>query len=265
MPEFNGRVALAFAHLGWRQAFSEKMTLAGRAVMHLVIVVIFWHIWQATPLMEMAALDVDPVALTWYLAITEWVIFAAGMPFREVEYDLTTGMIELNRGRPEPYALIVLSTWLGAAALRLPLLGLFMLIAIWGLTGQAPPFGPEALFLPLIACAAVALYLLAQLQIGYAAVWMGSAAPVFWVFQKLVFVLGGLILPLSLYPTPLKEVAYASPFAAMLAGPGAFVLDVTMSGVMLIMLSQLFWLCVLTLTTFWLDQAVTNRLQRQGL
>ena len=265
MPRREWQAALAFAYLGWRQALGEKATLAARGVMHLVVVMIFWHLWQATSLLEMAALDVDPVALTWYLAVTEWIVFAAGVPFREVEYDVTSGAIELGMGRPQPYALIVLATWLGAASLRLLVLGAFVLLAVWWLTGAAPPFGTVAFALPIIAFLAVLLLLLCQLQVGYAALWMGSAAPVFWLFQKFLFVFGGLILPLALYPSPFEEIAVASPFAAMLAAPGSFALDTTATDAFVILISQIFWLTVLTVTTILIDRRASSRLQREGL
>ncbi len=262
-PEW--QVALAFAKLGWRQALGEKVTLVARGVMHLAVIMIFWHLWQATPVLEMAALDVEPVALTWYLAVTEWIVFAAGVPFREVEYDVTSGAIELGMGRPQPYALIVLATWLGAASLRLLVLGVFVLPAVWWLTGEAPPFGMTSLALPTVAFLAVLLLLLCQLQVGYAALWMGSAAPVFWLFQKFLFVLGGLILPLALYPSPFEEIAIASPFAAMLAAPGSFALGATATDAFVILVSQLFWLAVLTVTTILIDRRASSRLQREGL
>jgi ABC-2 type transport system permease protein len=44
--------------------------------------------------------------------------------------------------------------------------------------------------------------------------------PVYWVWQKLVFVLGGLFVPLEIYPGWLREIALWTPFAAMLHGPG---------------------------------------------
>ena len=265
MLQFERQAALAFVRLGWRQALAQKATLAARAAMHLVVVMIFWHVWLATSLGEMAALDVDPAALTWYLAVTEWIIFAAGVPYRDVEYDVSGGMIEVGMGRPQPYALITLATWLGAAALRLIALGAFVLVAVWQLTGDAPPFGVSAVALPVVAFLAVLILLLCQLQIGYVAIWMGTAAPVFWLFQKFLFVLGGLILPITFYPPPFEAMASASPFAAMLAAPGAFALGATATDALVVLIFQLFWLAILTIATFLVDRRASSRLQQQGL
>ena len=45
-------------------------------------------------------------------------------------------------------------------------------------------------------------------------------APVYWVWQKLMFVLGGLMLPLELYPAFIQRAAAFTPFPTLLAGAG---------------------------------------------
>ena len=59
--------------------------------------------------------------------------------------------------------------------------------------------------------------------LGLAAFWLGDIAPVYWIWQKLTFVLGGLLLPLQFYPDLFVRVARLTPFPAMLAGPASFV------------------------------------------
>jgi len=49
--------------------------------------------------------------------------------------------------------------------------------------------------------------------------------PVFWVWQKLLFVFGGLMLPIRLYPPLMQRFAAFTPFPDILAGPASFVLD----------------------------------------
>ena len=63
--------------------------------------------------------------------------------------------------------------------------------------------------------------------IGPCAVWLQDVSPVFWIWQKLAFVLGGLILPLEIYPTWLRSAAGWTPFSALMHGTGrmAFGLD----------------------------------------
>ena len=43
------------------------------------------------------------------------------------------------------------------------------------------------------------------------AFWLQDVAPVYWVWQKLMFVLGGLMLPLELYPAFIQRAAAFTP------------------------------------------------------
>jgi ABC-2 type transport system permease protein len=59
---------------------------------------------------------------------------------------------------------------------------------------------------------------------GLTAFWLGDVTPLFWVWQKLLFILGGLMLPLAIYPEWLQRVAWLTPFPSLLAGPAEFMI-----------------------------------------
>jgi ABC-2 type transport system permease protein len=61
--------------------------------------------------------------------------------------------------------------------------------------------------------------------IGLLAFWLEDVAPVYWVWQKLAFVLGGLMLPLTMYPGLVQAVAAITPFPALLGAPASLVLE----------------------------------------
>jgi ABC-2 type transport system permease protein len=67
--------------------------------------------------------------------------------------------------------------------------------------------------------------LFAYAAIGLSAFWVHEVTPVFLIWQKLAFVLGGLMLPISIYPGWLRAVAEHTPFAALLYGPGQLVVQ----------------------------------------
>ena len=135
--------------------------------------------------------------------------------------------------------------------------------AAWMLTGHAPPHALLAPLVVLSAALSLLLILLCQLQLGYVAVWFGVSGPVFWVWQKLLFVFGGLQFPLLLYPDLLRRIAEYSPFAAMLFAPGSLVLD---GGPTIVSLfaGQLLWLAILGAMTVAVGRSVTARLVRTG-
>ena len=77
--------------------------------------------------------------------------------------------------------------------------------------------------------------------IGLAAFWLQDCSPVYWIWQKFAFILGGLMLPLEIYPEWLRTIALWSPFSALMYGPGrmAFGWDPTYAAV--VVMKLLLW------------------------
>jgi len=230
-----------------------------------VLLFIFWELWQATPLAELGRAEFDTAHLFWYLAVTECVTLSVGHPYRFVEADIRSGQIAAGLARPLPYASATLAEWIGETSHRLLVLAIAGIAAGLAITRIAPfswATAPAILISIALACAMV---LLCQLQLGYAAAWVGSAAPLFWIWQKLMFVLGGLILPLSLYPPLLRVIAEATPFAGMLYAPGSLVLGASPAMVAVTLAGQFFWLAVLGAATFLVDRALIARFAAYGV
>jgi ABC-2 type transport system permease protein len=58
----------------------------------------------------------------------------------------------------------------------------------------------------------LALDALIAVLIGLLAFWLEEVSPAFWIYQKLLFTVGGLFLPLELFPDQLERVARWLPF-----------------------------------------------------
>ena len=89
----------AFARLGWREAAADRAGLFGRSVLFSIPVLVFAAIWRATPL---DGLVHDADRLTWYVTVTEAIVFSVGYVFREIETDIGSGAIEAALTRPLP-------------------------------------------------------------------------------------------------------------------------------------------------------------------
>jgi ABC-2 type transport system permease protein len=75
-----------------------------------------------------------------------------------------------------------------------------------------------------LAVASAGLLTTLHLCIGLLAFWLEDVTPVYWVAQKLLFVLGGLMMPIELYPDVIRRIAAWTPFPSMLDGPASYVL-----------------------------------------
>src|SRR5689334_8143329 len=213
------RKYLAFAQLGFRQACAEPGELLGRALFFVLVLGVFSAIWRAVA--ESGAPSTrHPAEMLWYLAVTEWVRLSVPSVQFQIEDDIRRGDVAYEIVRPASWLGARLSHGLGALAVRSPVMLGIAGITAWSLAG--PPQKPAALAVALaFGLVASVLTTLFHVGIGVAAFWLGDVAPAYWIWQKLLFVLGGLMLPLQFYPVLFVRIARLTPFPALLAGPAS--------------------------------------------
>jgi ABC-type uncharacterized transport system permease subunit len=120
----------------------------------------------------------------------------------------------------------------------------------------------NSLFVFLFACVWNALP--ASFAIGLLDVWGQYARPVYWIWQKSLFVLGGLMLPLSLYPSWMQKLAAVTPFPAMVYLPATMVFQPDASGFESVLTRQLFWLVALMLVAIAIHNGARKQIGTRG-
>jgi ABC-2 type transport system permease protein len=236
------RKYLAFAKLGFRQALAEPGELLGRVLFFVLILGVFSSIWRAVA-ESGAATGRQPAEMLWYLAVTEWVLMSAPLVQFQMEEDIRRGDVAYEITRPASWLGARLAHGLGALAVRAPLLLVVAFASAWSVAG--PPSRPAglavAIAIGLVAAMVVTLF---HVGIGVAAFWLGDVAPAYWIWQKLLFVLGGLLLPLQFYPTLFIRVARLTPFPALLAGPASFATHEPLMPAGVLVVTLAFWALV---------------------
>jgi ABC-2 type transport system permease protein len=209
----------AFARLGFRQACAEPGELLGRALFFVLILGVFSSVWRAVA-ESGAGAGGQPAELLWYLAVTEWVLLSAPSIQFQIEEDIRRGDVAYQIARPASWLGARLAHGLGALAVRAPVMLVVACTAAWSLAG-APRWPARLAVAIAFGLVAAMIMTLFHVGIGVAAFWLGDVAPAYWIWQKLLFVLGGLLLPLRFYPATFVRVARLTPFAALLAGPAS--------------------------------------------
>jgi ABC-2 type transport system permease protein len=212
----------AFVRIAAAQARRERGELYGRMVFFATILGVFSSLWRAV---AEAGLPIaaDPHALVWYLAVTEWILLSAPPIHIGIQETIRRGDVVCQLGRPVSYPGAAFAEGLGVLAVRAPVLGATACGCAFFITGWIPPLGALVRIVP-FGLVSAALITALYLWIGLAAFWIDDVSPIYWVVQKLMFVLGGLMLPLELYPDFIRRAAVFTPFPSVLAEPGSFVL-----------------------------------------
>jgi ABC-2 type transport system permease protein len=230
---------LAFTSVGFRQARAEPGELAGRIVFFALILGVFSAVWRAVADAG-ASVQRDPHEMLWYIAMTEWVVMSAPLVFLQMEEDIRRGDVAYQIARPASWLGARFAHGLGALALRAPIMLVIACATAWVYAG--PPDNVVglvgAIAFGLVACVVLTLI---HVAIGVSAFWLGDVAPAYWIWQKLLFVLGGLLLPLQFYPDLFVTIAKLTPFPALLGGPASFATRETLMSPLLLAAALAVW------------------------
>lgn len=208
-----GAVAAATAA---RRATADRGGLAFAFVFTAIVVGVIGALWRAAAGASGGeVVGYTAAALTWYIATSEAATVALDVRLIEtVGDDIVSGAVATEMLRPAPVLGVRMASQLGRA---LPCLVLCFATGagVAAVTVGAPP-EPAALALAAPSLAlAVTCNLLAQHGVAAAAFWIRDARSGWFLYQKLVFILGGMLMPLQVLPDGLARVAAALPFSAM--------------------------------------------------
>jgi ABC-2 type transport system permease protein len=253
---------VAFARIAAAHGRYERTELYGRMVFFVVIIGVFSSLWRATREAGLA-ITADPRSLVWYLASTEWILLSAPLIHVDVQEALRRGDVACQLGRPVSYVGATFAQGLGSVASRSPLLAATAFLCAFAFTGWVPPWRALATVV-IFGSIATALLTALHLAIGLLAFWIGEVTPAFWVWQKLLFIFGGLMLPIRLYPPIMRRLAELTPFPDILAGPASFVLDgeAVPSGVLAARLAM--WCAVTGVIVVWMYARARRDLEVNG-
>jgi ABC-2 type transport system permease protein len=204
-----------------RRTLADPNGLLATALFYLIATVTVGSLWRAvagtSPGGELVGYDAR--AFTWYIAVSEVAMMA--LPFRLVEVigdDIGSGEVAADMLRPVPVVGVRLATTVGAALPRVVTVGVVGAVASLLVVGAPPSAAGLALAVP-AAVLAVAVNAAAQHAVAAAAFWLRDAKSTWFVYQKLVLIFGGVLLPLQVMPEWLERVALALPFSSMAYAP----------------------------------------------
>ena len=195
--------------------------VAARTVFLGVILYIFLQLWRVT-YTETGASQLGGLTLPqmlWYLAMTEAITLSAPRIAPEVDQDVRTGALAVQLIRPLAYPLARLWTTLGERIVRFVLnAGVGVAIALVFVGPIA--FSPTglllfALSLPL----SFVLDFMGNFLIGLAAFWLEDTSGLTLIYSRVTMILGGMLIPIELFPATLQPILRALPFASIVYGP----------------------------------------------
>jgi len=257
-----------------RQQWAYRGELLARSISTVLFIGIFVALWSAVFGIrgggELAGYSLAD--MVWYLAMTETVALSTSRIFIEISDAVKAGDLAYTLTRPMSYPFYQVANSLGNSVPRF-VLNLVTASAVafisvgWGPLAQAGQgLGGLAGPLAFLGMAWLALLLdtLIAVLIGLTAFWMEEVLPAFWIYQKLLFTVGGLFLPLELFPAWLRRVANWLPFRYVTNVPARAFVAFTPAEVLPAVGGQLAYIAVLALVVILVWRAAQRRLVVHG-
>ena len=204
-----------------RSNLSYLAEVGTRVIFLGVILFIFLQLWRVT-YSGTGATKLGGLTLAqmlWYLCMTEAIIMSAPAVSTAVDQDVRTGAIAVYLLRPLSYPLYRLFTTLGERAVRFALNLVVGAVIVLCFVGPIHFSALGLLMLTLSIPLAIALDFLANLLIGLGAFWMEDTSGLSLIYNRLQMILGGMLIPLELFPRQLQPLLRALPFSSVVYGP----------------------------------------------
>jgi ABC-type uncharacterized transport system permease subunit len=256
--------AWAMASIGAAETLSARAVLLGRAMFYLLVMVILGLFWNAVAAEHAPGALSLPPGIVLYVGITECITLSVPAIHLRLEDDIRSGAIEAHLLRPIPYLLGQISETIGGMAVRLGVLGLGGVIALLALGLPAPPAGAW----PLVAVLALlggTVHVMLIAIAGLSTFWVRRSLAAYLIMQKLIFLLGGLFAPITLYPWWLARIAAFSPCGASLYWPAVIALDHDVATILTAFTAVFAWIAILALLCGAIWRAGTRRLLTRGI
>ncbi len=237
------RATLGLIAFGWRSANADGVSKIAIGSVFVGLVIILSGLYRITPFEELGT----DVSLTygnvvWYMTLTELVAISVWVQFREVREEVMNGQLEGRFIRPTSYLRLKLSEWLGRTANHFVYFGAIGFVLAFLLTGNIA-MGPVRLGLFMISTMlGAAIFCALHVMVGLTEVWGPYSRPLFMMVQKTLFLLGGLLIPLDIYPAWMQTAAWATPFPAILYVPASLALGKPLETFGIALVGQIIWL-----------------------
>ncbi|TVY08997.1 ABC transporter permease [Paenibacillus cremeus] len=191
-----------------------------RSIFLVIIMYIFIQLWQTTYQGEGKAMIEGYTfrQIIWYILFAEALTMAFPSLTTRVEEEVKSGDVGYKLTKPFSYIGYHYVAYISEVYVRLCVnlaVGCMLGIAVFGL----PDFGWGWAGFAVMSLGAVTVNFLLNMILALCAFWVEETRGLEFVYHKLLFTIGGMLMPLELFPEALQQVCRWLPFQAVLYFP----------------------------------------------
>jgi ABC-2 type transport system permease protein len=238
----------AIARINVQNSLAYAWDALGQGVFVVLFIFIFSQLWRATFNAQHATVigGLTLVQTLWYFVWAELIELSKLRVSFTIQEEVKDGSLAYTLGRPYNYLLYHFFSGLGGVLIRIAFVLTCGAAVAWIQVGPLDTFRPAVMPAVLLVTAlAFTLDFCILAGIGLLAFFFEDTAAFRLIYQKISFVLGGLLLPVDFLPHAIQSVARVLPFNLVLYAPSKLLVAWDGRQFVTILGLQLVWIGVL--------------------
>jgi ABC-2 type transport system permease protein len=240
--------------------------LVGRQVFLLFIMYVFVQLWRTTYRGEGSTTiaGFTMPQMIWYLTISESIVMGMARTGAEIDTEVKSGSLAYSLTKPYDYQLFHYARYMGDSLVKF-FSSLIVAGAVsWALVGS-PPFSAGSFAAGLVAAfLGFTMDFWIQMSLGLTAFWVEDTWAFRFFYSRVTMLLGGMMLPLDVFPEWLRKIAGSLPVASMVYGPVKSFVRFDATEWALLLGRQALWIAVLCLVARSIYGTGVKRVNVQG-
>lgn len=240
--------------------------LLWRTVFMSLIIFIFSQLWgviySGTGAQSLGGLTYQQ--MIWYLVMTEAIVLARPHVDNLIDQEVKTGDIAYRLNKPYSYLLYHYAAYMAEAVMRLvanfvvgSIIARLMAGAIQISVGSILLFIPAALI-------GLSIEFFIKVCIGLAAFWVEDTESFTFLYDKALFIFGGMMIPLELLPDTIRRISMVLPMNFVLYRPARLFAAYDADAVWPMLGGQVAWLALLGLLCLIIYRTGVKRINVNG-
>ena len=233
-------------------------------IFFIMIIAIFYALWRVVFSGQPVIAGFSMVQTLWYLTFTETIVLSLTRVWYDIQQEVRDGTLAYLMIRPHSYVAFKFCRSMGESLLRMITLLLEGFLLAYLLAGHLPGYLTALTAGLLLIILGIAMNTWFFIMIGLLAFWTEETSPFFMIYQKILFIFGGMFIPLEFFPEWLRGITIHTPFAYAVYWPARIMVGYSPSLFLQALAGQVAWIAGTVTGVFLLFRAAGKRLHIQG-
>lgn len=242
------RKYVAIARINIQNSLAYAWDALGQGVFVILFIFIFSQLWHAT-FRAQGATEIGGLTLNqtlWYFVWAELIQLTKFNVAATIEQEVKDGSLSYTLGRPYNYLLYHFFSGLGYVFTRMIFVLVFGALIALIEVGPLHTFRPETI--PAVLLITALAYILDYCiiaMIGLLAFFFEDTSAFRLIYSKIIFVLGGLLIPVDFLPKAIQSVVRVLPFNLVLYAPSKLFVAWDGEQFLMVLGLQIIWIAIM--------------------